>query len=41
MARYYELTARGRKQIAEQQASWERSVSVMERFLRRSAPVED
>jgi len=41
MARYYELTARGRRQIAEQQASWERSVSVMERFLRRSAPVED
>lgn len=39
-ARYYELTARGRKQIAEQQARWERSVSLMERFLRRSAAAE-
>lgn len=39
-ARYYELTARGRKQIAEQQARWERSVSLMERFLRRSAAEE-
>lgn len=35
MARFYELTARGRKQIAEQQASWERTVSLMGRFLRQ------
>jgi PadR family transcriptional regulator, regulatory protein PadR len=41
LARFYELTARGRRQIAEQQASWERSVSVMERFLRRPAAAEE
>ena len=35
MARFYELTARGRKQIAEERDSWERTVSLMERFLRR------
>ena len=41
MARFYELTARGRRQIAEEQASWERSVSVMERFLRLSSAPEE
>jgi len=35
MARFYELTARGRKQIAEERDSWQRTVSLMERFLRR------
>jgi PadR family transcriptional regulator, regulatory protein PadR len=35
MARYYELTPKGRRQIPEQEASWERSVSLMTRFLRR------
>jgi len=35
MARFYELTARGRKQIAEERDSGERTVSLMERFLRR------
>ena len=32
-AKFYELTARGRKQIAEEAASWARTVSLMERFL--------
>jgi PadR family transcriptional regulator PadR len=33
-AKFYELTARGRKQIERESASWARTVSVMERFLR-------
>ncbi len=33
-AKFYELTSRGRRQIAEEAASWSRSVSLMERFLR-------
>ena len=32
-AKFYELTARGRKQIAEEAASWQRAVSLMQRFL--------
>jgi PadR family transcriptional regulator PadR len=34
-AKFYELTARGRRQVAAEAASWERTVSLMERFLRR------
>ena len=40
-AKFYELTARGRKQIAEEAATWERAVSLMERFLRKSAVEEE
>jgi PadR family transcriptional regulator len=32
-AKFYELTPRGRKQIAEETESWELTVSVMARFL--------
>ena len=40
-AKYYELTARGRRQMAAEAASWERTVSLMERFLRKPARVGD
>jgi transcriptional regulator len=33
-AKFYELTARGRRQIATEKESWKLSVSLMERFLR-------
>ncbi len=33
-ARFYSLTAAGRRQIAEEQAGWTRLVSLMSRFLR-------
>jgi len=33
-AKFYELTPRGRKQIAEERESWDLTVSLMERFLR-------
>ena len=36
-AKFYELTARGRRQIAAETESWELTVSVMERFLRNPA----
>lgn len=36
-AKFYELTARGRRQVAEETASWGRAVSLMERFLRSPA----
>ena len=36
-AKFYELTARGRRQIAEQTKSWEETVFLMERFLRNPA----
>jgi len=36
-AKFYELTARGRRQIAEETESWELTVSVMDRFLRKPA----
>jgi PadR family transcriptional regulator, regulatory protein PadR len=32
-AKFYELTPKGRKQIAEETQSWELTVSVMARFL--------
>jgi transcriptional regulator len=32
-AKFYELTSRGRRQIAEETESWELTVSVMNRFL--------
>src|SRR5712691_1258098 len=32
-AKFYELTPRGRKQIAEETESWELTVSVMAKFL--------
>jgi PadR family transcriptional regulator PadR len=32
-AKFYELTARGRRQISAETASWERTVSLMQRFL--------
>ncbi len=33
-ARFYELTRAGRKQIARESKEWERTVAIMERFLR-------
>jgi PadR family transcriptional regulator len=33
-AKFYELTSRGRRQLLTEAASWERTVSLMERFLR-------
>jgi PadR family transcriptional regulator PadR len=40
-AKYYELTARGRRQMAVEAASWGRIVSLMERFLRKPAPTTE
>jgi PadR family transcriptional regulator PadR len=40
-AKYYELTARGRKQIEKEAASWERTASLMARFLRTTAGAEE
>jgi PadR family transcriptional regulator, regulatory protein PadR len=40
-ARFYELTPRGRRQVTEETASWERTVSLMERFLRKPAVEEE
>jgi transcriptional regulator len=37
-AKFYELTARGRRQIAQETESWAHTVSLMDRFLRASAP---
>ena len=39
-AKFYELTANGRRQITREAASWERTVSVMDRFLRHPARSE-
>ena len=36
-AKFYELTARGRKQIAREAANWARTVSLMDRFLLKPA----
>jgi len=36
-ARFYELTARGRRQIAQATESWTHTVSLMDRFLRASS----
>jgi len=33
-AKFYELTAGGRRRIADEQKSWTRTVALMERFLR-------
>lgn len=35
-ARFYELTRLGRKQIEAEREKWERTVSLMDRFLRRA-----
>jgi PadR family transcriptional regulator PadR len=40
-AKFYELTARGRKQVTRETASWEDTVSLMGRFLRKPAVGED
>jgi PadR family transcriptional regulator PadR len=40
-AKYYELSVRGRRQMAAEAASWERTVSLMERFLRKPAPTTE
>jgi PadR family transcriptional regulator, regulatory protein PadR len=40
-AKYYELTARGRRQIVREAASWDRAVSLMDRFLRNLAASEE
>jgi transcriptional regulator len=37
-AKFYELTARGRRQLAEERESWTHTVSLMDRFLREPAP---
>lgn len=37
-AKFYELTARGRRQIAQETETWTTTVSVMDRFLRQPAP---
>src|SRR5262245_46599520 len=36
-AKFYELTARGRRQITSETASWERTVLLMGRFLAKPA----
>jgi len=36
-AKFYELTAKGRRQVADEAANWERTVSLMARFLRKPA----
>ena len=35
-AKFYELTAKGRRQIDAETQSWERTVSLMGRFLKKS-----
>jgi PadR family transcriptional regulator len=37
-AKFYELTARGRRQIAAEAESWARTVALMDRFLRKADP---
>jgi PadR family transcriptional regulator PadR len=39
-AKFYELTARGRRQIAAEAESWQRTVSLMARFLGKPAAGE-
>ena len=36
-AKFYELTARGRRQIREETASWELTVALMAKFLAKTA----
>ena len=35
-AKFYELTARGRRQIAAERENWARTVALMDRFLRKA-----
>jgi len=35
-AKFYELTAAGRRQVTQESEDWERTVALMERFLRRA-----
>ena len=35
-AKFYELTARGRRRIAEETENWARTVALMERFLKKA-----
>ena len=37
-AKFYELTARGKRQISQATESWTVTVSLMDRFLREPAP---
>ena len=37
-AKFYELTGRGRRQIAAESDEWARTVALMERFLRKAEP---
>jgi PadR family transcriptional regulator len=37
-AKFYELTARGRRQIAAETDNWTRVVALMDRFLRKAEP---
>jgi transcriptional regulator len=37
-AKFYELTPRGKRQLAEEAESWTHTVSLMDRFLRNPAP---
>jgi transcriptional regulator len=37
-AKFYELTARGARQLAQEAESWALTVSLMDRFLRKSVP---
>jgi transcriptional regulator len=37
-AKFYELTPRGKRQLAEERESWTHTVSLMDRFLRNPAP---
>ncbi|HET9359190.1 MAG TPA: PadR family transcriptional regulator [Vicinamibacterales bacterium] len=37
-AKFYELTPRGKRQLAEETESWSHTVSLMDRFLRNPAP---
>lgn len=37
-AKFYELTARGKRQITQETESWTHTVSLMDRFLRAPAP---
>jgi transcriptional regulator len=40
-AKFYDLTARGRRQIARETESWARTVSLMDRFLQEPVPEQD
>ena len=39
-AKFYEMTARGKRQIAQATESWAHTVSLMNRFLREPTPQE-